>query len=198
MVRPRSPEAHEKVVKAALALFGERGIDATSMDAIARASGASKATIYKHWADKEALLMEVMLQVHGLGAEPENVDTGDLERDLAMVLSRKPPGKFEEARTRIMPALIAYSAAHREFAKAWRHRVMEPPRQSVMRILRRGIERGLLKPDLDLELAMALLLGPVLYEKIFEGRLRRRDAKDIGPETAEAFFRAFAHQSSHS
>ena len=48
------------MLRAALDLFGERGIDATSMDAIAQASGVSKATIYNHWADKEALLMEVM------------------------------------------------------------------------------------------------------------------------------------------
>jgi hypothetical protein len=67
MVRPRSIEAHEKVLNAALALFAERGIEATSMDAISQASGVSKATIYNHWADKEALLLEVMLMVNGPG-----------------------------------------------------------------------------------------------------------------------------------
>jgi AcrR family transcriptional regulator len=192
MARTRSPEAHEKVIKAALALFGERGIDATSMDAIAHASGVSKATIYKHWVDKEALLMEVMLHAHGIDAEPEEPDTGDLARDLATVLSRKPPAEFEQARNRMMPALIAYSAVHREFGRAWRHRVMEPPRQSLKRTLRGAIERGLLKPDLDLDVAIALLLGPALYQKIFADRIGRRAAKDIGRETAEAFCRAFA------
>lgn len=192
MSRTRSPEAHEKVIKAALALFGERGIDATSMDAIARGSGVSKATIYKHWVDKEALLMEVMLHAHGIGAEPEDPDTGDLARDLAAVLNRKPPAQFEAARTRIMPALIAYAAVHREFGKAWRRRVMEPPRQSLKRILEPAIERGLLKPDLDVELAIALLLGPALYQKIFVDRPDRHAAKDIGAVAAEAFCRAFA------
>ncbi len=196
MARPRSPEAHKKVVKAALALFGERGIAATSMDAIARASGVSKATIYKHWADKEALLMEVMLYVHGVGGEPEKADTGDLAQDLAAVLSRKPPGEFEEARTRMMPTLIAYSAVHPEFGKAWRDRVMEPPRQRLKRILRRAVAQGLLKRDLDVELAMALLLGPMLYRKIFEKRRGRRDAKDVGLETAKAFCRAFTRHES--
>ena len=78
MVRPRSIEAHEKVLHAALDLFAERGIDATSMDAIAQSSGVSKATIYKHWADKEALLIDVMLMVNGLDREPEDVDSGDV------------------------------------------------------------------------------------------------------------------------
>lgn len=193
MVRPRSEEAHEKVVHAALTLFGERGIDAASMDAIARASGVSKATIYKHWADKEALLMEVMLFVHGLDGEPEDVDTGDLERDISIVLSRKPPGEFEELRMRMMPTLIAYSAVHPEFGSAWRHNVMEPPRQCLRRILERGVERGLLRRDLNVEVAIALLLGPTLYWHIFvNGKKPCREGKDIGPATAAAFYRAFA------
>ena len=190
MVRSRSPEAHEKVIHAALNLFGERGIDATSMDAIARVSGVSKATIYNHWENKDALLLEVMLYVNGLDREPEDVDTGDVQHDLATVLSRKPPDEFDMARNRIMPTLIAYSAVHPEFGKAWRHRVMEPPRQCLKRILMRGIERSLLPADLDIEVAMALLLGPMLYRHIFQKDPGAK-MRDIGPQTAEAFCRAF-------
>lgn len=191
MARSRSTEAHDKVLRAALGLFGERGIDATSMDAIAHASGVSKATIYNHWADKEALLMEVMLMVNGLDREPEDVDSGDLCRDLTTVLTRRPPDEFDSARTRITPSLIAYSAVHPEFGKAWRHRVMEPPRQCLKRILRRGMQLGLLPHDLDLETAMALLLGPMLYCHVFQ-KEQRSNLPDIGPKTAEAFWRAFA------
>ena len=191
MVRPRSPEAHEKVIHAALALFGERGIDATSMDAIARSSGVSKATIYNHWKDKEALLMEVMLYVNGLDREPEDVDTGDLCRDLATVLSRRPPDEFDAARNRMMPTLIAYSAVHHEFGQAWRHCVLEPARQCLKRVLRRGIDRGVLPASLDLELAMALLLGPILYRHILH-KGAPQSPPDIGPRVAEAFFRAHA------
>ena len=189
MVRVRSLEAHEKVLRAALDLFGERGIDATSMDAIARESGVSKATIYNHWADKEALLLEAMLFVNGLDREPEDVDTGDIERDIATVLSRKPPDEFEAARTRMMPTLIAYSAVHVEFGKAWRHRVLEPPRQCLKKILRGGMERGMIAPSLDLELAMALLLGPMLYNHIFHQK-GRGQGPEIGHEVAHAFCQA--------
>jgi AcrR family transcriptional regulator len=190
MVRPRSSEAHQKVIDAALELFGERGIDAASMDAIARASGVSKATIYNHWEDKEALLMEVMLYVNGIDGDPEDVDTGDLSRDLGTVLSRRPPQEFEAARIRMMPTLIAYSNAHPKFGAAWRHRVMEPPRQCLRRILCRGMERGLLPASLDLEVSMALLLGPMLYAHIFaKGASASND--DLGRKTAEAFSRAF-------
>jgi AcrR family transcriptional regulator len=189
MVRPRSIEAHEKVLNAALKLFAERGIEATSMDAIAQASAVSKATIYNHWADKEALLLEVMLMVNGLDREPEDVDTGDVQRDLTTVLTRKPPDKFENARNRMTPSLIAYSALHPEFGKAWRHRVMEPPRQCLKKILGRGISRGQLPADLDLESAMALLLGPMLYAHVFH-KDQASSKPDLGPVTAQAFWRA--------
>jgi len=174
---------------AAMNLFADKGIDATSMDAIARVSKVSKATIYNHWPNKEALLTEVMLFANGLDQEPEDVDSGDLQQDLATVLSRKPPSDLEEFRRRLMPTLIAYSAVHPEFGAAWRHRVMEPPRQCLRRLLHRGIERGLLPSNLDLEVSMALLLGPLLYRHIFSKGVA--DEGNIGPQTAEAFYRAF-------
>jgi AcrR family transcriptional regulator len=160
------------------------------MDAIARASGVSKATIYNHWEDKEALLLEVMLYVNGLDGDPEDVDSGDLSRDLATVLNRRPPQQFEAARDRMMPTLIAYSAVHPKFGAAWRRRVMEPPRKCLKRILCRGMERGLLPASLDLEISMALLLGPMLYRHIFAKGSGASD-EDLGRQTAEAFCRAF-------
>ncbi len=193
MARTRSSEAHEKVIRAALDLFGERGIDGASMDAIARSSGVSKATIYHHWADKEALLMEVMVFVNGLDRKPENVDTGDLCGDLAAVLSRRPPNDLDAERRRITPTLIAYSAVHPEFGRAWRQRVTEPPRAALRSVLQRGIEHGRLPHDLDMDTALALLLGPMLYVHIFS-KDDPHHRPDLGPSVAEAFCRAFAVQ----
>ena len=190
MARPRSEEAHDRVLRAALDLFGERGIDATSMDAIAQSSGVSKATIYNHWPNKEALLIDVMLMVNGLGRDPEDVDSGDLCKDLATVLTRRPPDEFDAARNRMMPTMIAYSAVHKEFGEAWRHRVMEPSRVCLKRILRRGIKRGLLPSSLDLDMSMALLLGPVLYGHILH-RVDLAESRDFGSKAAETFWRAY-------
>jgi AcrR family transcriptional regulator len=191
MVRSRSIEAHEKVLRAALDLFAERGIEAASMDAIAQQSGVSKATIYNHWEDKEALLLEVMCFIHGLDRQRDDVATGDLRSDLTTVLTRRHPKEFDEYHQRIVPALIAYSAVHQEFGKAWRNRVMEPPRLALRTILHRAIKRGLLPRSLNIEHASALLLGPVLYVHIFPGEARLTK-DDIGPAAAEAFCRAFA------
>lgn len=193
MARTRSPEAHDKVIRAALDLFGERGIEATSMDAIAQASGVSKATIYNHWADKEALLMEVMLFVNGIHQEPEVVNSGDVYSDLVTVLCRRPPGHLEAARNRMMPAFIAYSAVHPQFGKAWRHRVMEPLRKNLRCLLRRGIEQGELRSDLDVELGVALLFGPMLYTHVTQ-KGEQAATSNIGPAVVEAFWRGHARK----
>lgn len=190
MARTRSSTAHEKVLRAALSLFAERGIEATSMDAIAQASRVSKATIYNHWTDKEALLMEVMAKVHGLDREREDFDTGDICCDLTLVLKSRPPDDCEAERNRLMPAMIAYSATHHEFGKAWRRRVMEPARNAVQKILKRGIRKGLLLPGLDMEVACCLLLGPLLYAHIFSKEKGLPNAPDIGPASAQTFWRA--------
>ena len=164
------------------------------MDLIARAAQVSKATIYNHWSDKEALLLEVMLWVHGLNPEidpqKDDPDSGSLERDLTIVLSRRPPAKFEEARKRVLPSFIAYSATHQEFGEAWRHRVMEPGRQSIKRILLRAKRRGQLPGSLDLDSSMALLLGPMLYQHIFQRFSRSRTS--IASRVAQTFCKAFA------
>lgn len=191
MARTRSCEAHEKILDAALALFAERGIEGTSMDAIVRRAGVSKATIYNHWPDKEALLMEVMLRAHGLDQEQEEPDSGDIERDLAAILTRRPPERFEAARNRILPAMIAYSNAHPEFGKAWRGRAVEAPRKSIQRILRRGIQRGQIPPKLDIEFAIALLLGPVFYDRILRKGISNSRSTEIGARVAATFCRAF-------
>ena len=189
MARSRSQQAHERVLRAALDLFATRGIDATSMDSIAQASGVSKATIYNHWANKEALLMDAMLLIHGVDRDPEDVDSGDARRDMITVLSRRAPDEFDAIRDRLMPGMVAYSALHREFGDAWRHRVMEPGRVQLKRILRRGIERKQLQASLDLDASMALLLGPLLYLRIFR---QEAPKKDIETKIVDSFWRAHA------
>jgi hypothetical protein len=67
--------------------------------------------------------------------------------------------------------------------------VTEPPRQCIKKILRRGISRGQLAADLDIEASVALLLGPMLYAHIFNKEDPSR-APDLGPVSAATFWRA--------
>lgn len=190
MARTRSSEVHQRIIQAALQLFSERGFESTSMDAIAQKARVSKPTLYNHWADKEALMLEVMLFVNGSLADREEVESGDLACDISAILCRRPPQEFDETRGRMMPGLIAYSATHPEFGTAWRNRVMEPARNALRRILERGIQTGQLRKDLDLDASLCLLLGPMLYRHIFEAG-SELTVERLGRQTAEVFVRAF-------
>ena len=137
MARQRSERAHSQVIEAASALFAERGIEATSMDAIARASGVSKATIYRHWPDKDTLALEVLVYLHGLDKEVPVFDSGDLRRDLVAQLEYDPAADRKAMRERIMPHLIAYASHHRVFGDAWRSRVLSPIRGALSEMMGR-------------------------------------------------------------
>jgi AcrR family transcriptional regulator len=190
MVRPSSVRAHNSVVAAALRLFAERGIDATSMDAIAGASAGSKATIYKHWPDKDALCLEVMTYVHGQDLSPPDLDSGDLRADLIAILSREPPAQHTELRDRLMPHLMAYGVRNPAFGKAWRTRALEPARLQLTRLLERAIGRGLLASTLNPDAAIALLLGPMMYSYVM--RLIDRDPPaGIHEVVVDAFLRSY-------
>jgi len=198
MARPRSSSAHKKVLQSALALMAERGIESTSMDAIAEASGVSKATIYNHWADKEALLLEVMADLHGLHERPV-FDSGNTRKDMAAVLAYQPPKVRANMQERIMPHLIAYSARNPAFGVAWRRMVLEPPRRELSNLIARGIAKGELTPAIETEFALALLLGPILYQFIFRKQFVFRKYEpallgDLPERVVDAFWKAFQVQ----
>jgi AcrR family transcriptional regulator len=166
MGRPRSASAHARVLEAAGLLFGEHGIDATSMDAIAEASGVSKATIYKHWPDKGALCLEVMSSLHDFDSLPPFEPTVDVRSDLVAFLSRQPPRPRTELRSRLMPHLMAYAVRNPAFGRAWRAQAIDPPRLQVIALLNRAISEGRLAPGVDVESAAIGLVGPMMYRNM--------------------------------
>jgi AcrR family transcriptional regulator len=190
MARTRSAEAHKKVLNAAVSLFSDRGIDATSMDAIAERSGVSKATIYKHWPDKDALALEVLAHIHGLDEEPPTFNSGDYRRDLIALLSYQ-PGLGQALKDKIWPHLVAYSARNPTFGEAWRTRISEPARQRLIAMIERGQRERLIHKLPDPDIGVALLLGPVIYRHVFTRKLGRKAHEDLETHVAEAFLAAF-------
>jgi AcrR family transcriptional regulator len=166
MGRPRSEQAHARVLEAAAALFADRGIDATSMDAIADASGVSKATIYKHWPDKDALCLEVLVSLHAAEPAPAFRASADVRTDIVSFLERHPQKPRSELRSRIMPHLMAYAARKPTFGQSLRIQVFDPPRLQLVGLLRRAVTEGQLARDLDLEAVAVALLGPVMYRNL--------------------------------
>lgn len=161
------------------------------MDAIALKSGVSKATIYKHWADKEALLLEVMAHVHKTCGRPQ-LDSGT-RQDLIAILCHKPaekPGEDAALRERLMPHLMAYSAYNPKFGDAWRSTIMGPARREIRQVLTRAVANGEFPSNLNHDAAVSLLLGPMLYRHIFE-KSSPLPPDDLAVTVVDAFQSAF-------
>ena len=190
MAKQKSARAHSQVIESAVTLFAERGLEATSMDAIARASGVSKATIYRHWPDKESVCLEVLGYLHGLDKEPPVFDSGDFRADLIAQLQHDPAADRKVMRERIIPHLIAYASHNRVFGDAWRSRVIEPARKALGNMMARGKQRGILKRDLDPEVGFALLLGPLIYRNVFLRKLGAKAPEGLEVAVADSFLSA--------
>ena len=192
MARPRSVLAHQQVLDAATKLFADKGIDATSMDGIAAASGVSKATIYKHWPDKDKLALEVLSYVHGGNQDVPVFDSGDVRADLIAQLNYQPTTDRTEMKERLMPHVIAYSARNRVFGLAWRKTVVEKQRAALGKILERGVKERQLTRDLDCDLSIAMLVGPMIYRRIFLNSSSDLAPVNFAEQVVDAFWKAFA------
>ncbi len=188
MPRHRSPRAHKSVLDAALKLFASQGIDATSMDAIATESGVSKATIYKHWRHKDALCLEVLACLKGLN-EPPILKTGDNRADMIAVLNQQPRAQSSSLQNRLVPHFMAYAAHNPAFRKAWRARMMQPSRTQLLQLVKRSIAEGSLPADLDLDVCVAMLLGPMIYRHVLT-LMGRKLPKNMAEHVVSAFWRA--------
>ena len=167
MGRPRSEQAHARVLDAAARLFADHGIDATSMDAIAEASSVSKATIYKHWPDKGALCLEVMSSLHGPEPFPSIPASSDVRADVVAFLGRHPPKPRSELRTRLMPHLMAYAARRPAFGQVWRAPRARASAAAADGAAEAGRGRGrTLAGFSTIDAAVAELLGSMMYRNL--------------------------------
>ena len=160
--RPRSSRADEAIIEAVLDLLAEGStVDTLAIEAIAARAGVGKATIYRRWPGKEALLRDALATLKG----PPPVPAGHSIRD-DLVTLLGPVGSHEDPRaTRIMPCLVPEIRRSPEQYRLYQE-MLEPRRQLMRDVLRRGVARGELRADLDIELTMSLLTGPVLLQRL--------------------------------
>jgi AcrR family transcriptional regulator len=163
--RPRIEGARERqILLATLEVLGEVGYDRLTLDAVAARVKASKASLYRRWASKDALVSEA---VGCLDDEtPVLPDTGSLRGDLMALADAK--GFFDVDRAGIVSALA--TAIHRdpETHEAIRHRLVADGTKHLRPLLRRAQERGQARPGLDVDLLSSVLPGLVLFRMTFE------------------------------
>ena len=177
--RPRSEKARTAILEAATELLLEQGLETVSMDAVAQRAGVSKATIYRWWPSKETLALDALYHEWDTG-RPEPPDTGSLRADLLALLRPW----IRQIRTRpygrVVAELVAEAQTDPKFASIYRARFVAPRREPARALLKRAIDRGELPPDIDIELALDLVYGP-LYHRLLHDHapLNDRFVRDV-------------------
>jgi len=165
--RPRSGEAHAAILAAAVALVREVGYDAVSMEAIAARAGAGKATLYRRWKSREALVSEAVGLIVARIAVPS---TGSTRRDLLAVMRDTVRLYADPATAGLLSGLVAAMARSPVIARAVRSGFVAAWSDTVRRVIENGIARGDLRRGIDIDLAVDLLGGCFSNRALVTGR----------------------------
>jgi AcrR family transcriptional regulator len=184
--RPRDARADRAILDATLHLAGEVGLGGLTMDAVAARAGVSKATIYRRWPSKEALVLDAWMASFTDDTIP---DTGSLEGDLVVLMGGLRDNISKGLLARVLPQMVAASQVNDELARAYRQFVVNRRRRTAV-VLTRAIERGELPAGTDLDLVQDMLVGPLFYRTLMSGAVSDDDVVDTVVETVLAGVRA--------
>ena len=161
--RPRSEEADRAIIDAALSLFAESGPGGLCIEKVAARAGVGKATIYRRWPGKEDLLLDALAALRVPLPRP----TGKSVRgDLIGLLEAMCGESADPRRAGQFALLQGESANYPRVMARYTETVVEPRREVVRSVLRRGIGTGELREDIDVEAALFMLSGAVVVRTI--------------------------------
>lgn len=161
---PRVARSKASIIEATVELLVEGGLADLSVDAIAERAGVSKATIYRHWDTRQQVVMEALM---ALKREEPIPDTGSLRDDLVQMLT-------SIANHLGTPSASIYSmlcgiAEHDAELAEMRRTFSAARRGAMLSLLQRAVERGDLPAELDVELFIGRLVGPLFYVRMTRG-----------------------------
>ena len=163
--RPRDARADEAIIQASVEVLADKGPGGFTVDEVAARAGCGKATIYRRWSSRASLLLET---AHRMGLEPAIVDTGSVRDDLVALMAQFGTKLKDTPAGRILPGVVAEAAVNPEMRQVLSRFVRDRrdrPRQAIVR----GVERGELPPDTDVELLLDILGGSVFYRVLVTG-----------------------------
>ncbi len=164
--RPRSEKTRQAILTASYDLLLLNGFRSITVEGIAKRAGVSKATIYKWWPNKAAVVLD------GFFAATESMlevpDTGSAKEDLLVQVSNL-ASFLTSSKGKVITELIAEGQSDENVAIEYRNRYFNPRRLISQHILERGIERGELNKDLDIKLSIDLIFAPLFYRLLITG-----------------------------
>jgi AcrR family transcriptional regulator len=163
--RPRDARVDDAVLAATLELVGRDGLAGLTIDAVAAHAGVGKATIYRRWQSKEALLLDAWAECM---TEPPVPDTGSLRADLEVFLVELLDALTTGRTAGALAQMVAAARTDAELGERYR-RFVSRRRRRLGTVLRRAQERGELGPGIDVEAIQDLLVGPMFYRILVSG-----------------------------
>jgi AcrR family transcriptional regulator len=164
--RRRGTELETAIEAAVIGLIVEQGADAVTMEAVAARCGTSKPVLYRRWPDRGALLHDVLLR-RAVGAIPV-ADTGSYRSDMLAVM-RGWAGVLAGPGREVMRAIVTAMNSDPDFAAAFREGVIGWRKAEMAKLLRRGIERGDVRPDVPVDLFRELGQGVLWHRFLITG-----------------------------
>ncbi|MGC0414732.1 TetR/AcrR family transcriptional regulator [Embleya sp. AB8] len=162
--RPRSEEAERAILDATLRLLGRyRSIAAISVEAVAQEAGVGKATIYRRWPGKEALIVAAVEDAEAL---PAVLPGHSLREDLIVVLEHLRLQALDKRGDGLMGMVAGEMRSHPELHRRYHEVVVEKRRALLRDLLQRGVDSGELLADLPIDVLMDLVTGPILVRKL--------------------------------
>jgi AcrR family transcriptional regulator len=158
--RPRSVEAESAILKATLYLLERKPLRKVTADSIAHRAGVSKATIYKWWPNKTLVALDAYLT--GMTERVTLPDTGSAELDFTEQL-KSVMGFYRSPLGRLFCQFIAEGQSDAGFLALFRERFLFVRRDSARVMWRRGVDRGEIRDDVDSEIVLDLIYGPMIF-----------------------------------
>jgi AcrR family transcriptional regulator len=158
--RPRSEEAHRAILAAVVELLAEHGLGGLTIEAAAARAGVGKTTIYRRWETKNDLVLAAMEQLRPPGPPP---DTGSLLGDLNALVAVQRERLEASQLPRVIPRVLGESLDDPDLHAQIVERAVDPIRGILGEIVRRALDRGELREDLDVETMVDVLHASPVY-----------------------------------
>ena len=169
MARRPSPEAHAAIVAATVELLDAGGVDAVTVDAVARRAGVARTTVYRHFGGLDGLIVaggatSAIARV----SDQDGPDTGSLRGDLLEIQRRYLAIVASPVNRSVFVWMVTRAMQDPE-AAAWFRLVRNQPRGPTVVAIQRAIARGEIPPTVDVEMALHLIQGPMISKRIIDG-----------------------------
>ena len=162
--RKRSDEVHQNILQATIRQLSQGSYQSLRLEHVAEEAGVGKATIYRWWKSKGALVVEALVRSLKPGAAP---NTGSPIDDIKKTIDATVRNYSNNLTGVTVPALAADLVNDPDLREAFLTDFLGPRRDVARMSLERAMSAGLLPENLDTELLMDMWAGAVFYRTLF-------------------------------